>query len=134
MRLTRFITLTVMTGVLCGMPVLANAGEHRVCPVCKRVIDEAAPSSETTPYPAKAGSTLARGATNTLLGWTDLIREPASEVRRGGNVFAGLGKGVGSAVTRTLGGIGDVLTFWTPKTHRGYLHFTNDCPVCARKQ
>ena len=133
MRQTRFISAIIVTSGLLGMPALANAGEHRVCPVCKRVIDEATPSSEVTPYSAKAGSTLARGATNTLLGWTDLIREPAAEAKQGGNVLVGLGKGVGGTVKRTLGGIADVLTFWTPKTHQGYLHFTEDCPVCAGK-
>lgn len=133
MRLRRVIGIAIISGLLCGRPVVANAAERRICPVCHRVTNEPAPSSETTPYSAKAGSTLARGATNTLLGWTDLIREPAAEAKQGGNVLVGLGKGLGGTVKRTFGGLADVLTFWTPKTRTGYLHFTDDCPVCAGK-
>ena len=117
---------------LCGLlqvgfaqPVMAKEGT--ICPICHRAI------REDTSYSEKTGHTLARGAANTLLGWTDLIRQPAQEARRGGNVFTGLAEGVGQSVTRTLGGVGDLLTFWTPKVQGRYLHFTHDCPVCAGK-
>jgi putative exosortase-associated protein (TIGR04073 family) len=120
--------MAVTVAVLLGFagPVLAEEGQ--VCPVCSRA------SAETASYPSKAGNTLVRGAANTLLGWTELIRQPASEVKGGGNVVVGLGKGVGHTVKRTLAGIGEVLTFWTPKLQGSYVHFANDCPLCVGKQ
>jgi putative exosortase-associated protein (TIGR04073 family) len=84
-------------------------------------------------YPSKAGHTLLRGTANTLLGWTELIRRPAQEVKAGGNVFTGIAHGVGSSVTRTLSGAAEVLTFWTPKIQHSYVHFAHDCPICANK-
>ena len=108
-------------------PVLA-AEQGRICPVCSRA------SAEMASYPSKAGNTLVRGAANTLLGWTELIRQPADEAKGGGNVAVGLGKGIGRTVTRTLAGVGEILTFWTPKMQGSYLHFANDCPLCVGKQ
>ena len=98
----------------------APAAARKVCPICGRANDENAD------YGTKAVSTLERGAANTLLGWTEMIRQPAQEAKAGGNVLTGIAHGVGSGVTRTLAGVGDVLTFWTPKTKHGYHHFSND--------
>ena len=99
-----------------------------VCPICGRV------SNPNADYATKASLTLARGAENTLLGWTELFRQPVDEVKGGGNVVTGIGKGIGQSVTRTLGGLGEVLTFWTPKVQNRYVHFSNDCPICMGKQ
>ena len=124
---------SVLVGMLCGAmiafgaPPSARAEEGQRCPVCAKA------NQEQADYPTKAGHTLARGATNALLGWTDLIREPSQEVRRGGNVFRGLALGVGRSIRRTVGGVGEVLTFWTPKVDGRYLRFTKDCPICAGK-
>ena len=97
-----------------------------VCPICGRVSD---PSAS---YSTKAGSTLVRGAANAALGWTELISEPAHEVKNGGNVLVGIGKGVGRTLTRTLSGVGEVLTFWTPKVNNRYIEFATDCPICMK--
>jgi len=113
--------------LLFGLTQPLMAEEERMCPVCAKA------NQDQADYSTKAGHTLARGAANTLLGWTDLIREPAQEVRRGGNVFRGLALGVSRSATRTLGGAAEVLTFWTPKVQGRYLHFARDCPVCAGK-
>lgn len=124
---TRMLIGLMLGGmVLLGFsgPVMAKEG---MCPVCSKASDESAS------YPAKAGYTLVRGAANTLLGWTELIRQPTTEVKNGGNVFVGLGKGVGQTVKRTLAGAGEVLTFWTPKVQGHYVHFAQDCPVCTGK-
>ncbi len=99
-----------------------------VCPICGRA------NQDTSNYPTKASYTLARGASNTLLGWTELIHAPATEAKRGGNVFAGIAKGVGRGVTRTLAGVGEMLTFWTPKVHDRYLHTAHDCPLCMGRK
>ena len=127
-KLVRFALgmLVCALTLLCGAQAVVAKNEV-TCPICHRATQEDASYSE------KAGHTLARGAANTLLGWTDLIRQPAQEARRGGNVFMGLAEGAGQSVKRTLGGIGDLLTFWTPKVQGRYVHFAHDCPVCAGK-
>ena len=104
-----------------------SAQEGKMCPICAKAGDDMAT------YPSKAGSTLVRGAANTLLGWTELIRQPVQETKAGGNVFTGLAKGLGEGVKRTLGGAGEVLTFWTPKVKGSYLAFAHDCPLCMNK-
>ena len=105
----------------------ARAAENQQCPICAKA------NSEQATYSQKASSTLVRGATNTLLGWTELIRQPADEVKSGGNVITGLAKGVGQGLTRTLEGAAEILTFWVPKSKTGYLRFAHDCPVCMGK-
>ena len=120
-------------GVLLGLAVLLGCSsqaraEGKACPICSKAGDQKAS------YSAKASCTLVRGTTNTLLGWTELIRQPANEVKDGGNVFTGIGKGVGETVKRTLGGAAELLTFWTPKVHDNYLHFAKDCPICMNKE
>ena len=97
-----------------------------VCPICHRANDPQAS------YTEKAGATLARGAMNTALGWTELLVQPASEVNAGGNVVVGIGKGVGYAVKRTAVGLGELLTFWTPKGKQGYTPLAENCPLCMR--
>lgn len=115
--------------VFLGGPARAlGEDQGAMCPVCSKASDERAA------YSSKAGYTLIRGAANTLFGWTELIRQPAQEVKAGGNVFTGIATGVGKGVMRTFAGAGEVLTFWTPKTERGYLHFADDCPLCMRKK
>ena len=99
-----------------------------VCPICKHTADE------TASYSSKATHTLARGAVNTLFGWTELIRQPAQEVSSGGNLLTGLGKGLGQGLQRTAAGAGELLTFWTPKGPHGYVHFASDCPLCMKSK
>ena len=118
--------------LICGWPAACRAEEAKpagtMCPICHRA------TAQDTEYAEKAGRTLARGATNVCFGWTEVIRQPGLEARHHGNVFSGIGRGVGEAVRRTVGGIGEVLTFWTPKINRRYLSFSADCPICAGKR
>ena len=118
------VGLTVVLG-RAGQAAAATTGTQ--CPICSKA------AAADARYGTKAGHALARGAANTVLGWTELIREPAQEVKDGGNVFVGVAKGVGQGVKRTLAGVGDVLTFWTPKVHNNYIHFSDDCPLCMGK-
>lgn len=116
-------------GILLSSPMSARAEEPRkVCPICRHA------NSNTVTYPTKVSNTLARGTVNTLLGWTELIHEPAEEVKQGGNVFTGILHGIGRGVQRTLAGAGEVLTFWTPKMGDEYLHTASDCPICMGKE
>jgi putative exosortase-associated protein (TIGR04073 family) len=121
--------------VLSAAVSLAGAGvasaeetPHPACPICTHANEPSAP------YAATATTTLSRGVVNALLGWTELIRQPAQEARTGGNVLVGIGKGVGQGVLRTLSGVGEALTFWTPKVGGRYLRFSTDCPVCMGRQ
>ena len=125
-RLSTFGGIVIVLGLLAA-PRPA-AAEAKVCPVCGRA------SQDDTPYATKAGTTLTRGAANTVFGWTELIRQPAAEAKAGGNVFTGMAKGLGESFKRTLGGVGDVLTFWTPKVNHHYLAFSGDCPVCMKNR
>lgn len=93
------------------------------CPICQFTTDKAS-------YGQKAGGTLLRGATNVAFGWTELLVKPREEVKEGGNVVSGIGKGVSLAIGRSVSGLGELLTFWTPKGRNGYLRFSGDCPVC----
>lgn len=105
-----------------------QADQVLICPICSKA------SSEDASYSEKAGYTLTRGATNTLLGWTEMFRRPVDEVKQGGNVLSGIGSGVSHSLTRTLGGLGEVFTFWTPKIQNSYVHFSDDCPICMGKR
>ena len=127
-RVTRYAAaIAVGFAVMGAVPGTARAAGGKMCPICEQA------NSDQATYPQKAGASLVRGASNTLLGWTELIRQPANEVKGGGNVFVGLGKGVVEGVKRTVGGAADILTFWTPKTKTGYIRFTHDCPICEGK-
>lgn len=127
-RLLRPLVLVLGCAViLLGLPgpVMAEDQNLKVCPICGHT---------NADYSAKAGTTLVRGAANTLLGWTELFRQPAQEAKAGGNVLVGIGKGVGHGVMRTVAGLGEVLTFWTPKVNNKYIHFSDDCPVCMKER
>ena len=122
-------------GVVLGIAILFGfagssmaAQKAAMCPVCAKADDQ------SVSYPGHAGSTLVRGAANTVLGWTELIRQPVNEVKGGGNVFTGVAKGVGQGVKRTLEGAAEVLTFWVPKVKGNYLHIADNCPICMGKQ
>ena len=133
-RLVSCVLLTILGSlVLLSAPSFTSAEnaptEHRqaVCPLCGRIRDP------KTDYSTKAGTTLLRGATNTLFGWTEIIRQPAQEAKAGGDVATGLYHGITQGIARTVGGAGEMLTFWMPKVQDKYLHFNKDCPLCMGK-
>ena len=98
---------------------------HPLCPICKKA------NKDGASYADHASRTLARGALNAALGWTELIRQPANEAKKGGNPLTGIANGVGAGVTRTLTGLGEILTFWAPKAQDKYMHLSHDCPLDA---
>jgi putative exosortase-associated protein (TIGR04073 family) len=114
-----------VTALLSGLTASVCAEEAAiVCPICQRANDQQAA------YSQKAGITLLRGMVNTTFGWTELLVQPAAEVNGGGHLVVGIGKGIGYAAKRTVLGVGELLTFWTPKGRQGYLTLTENCPVC----
>jgi putative exosortase-associated protein (TIGR04073 family) len=97
----------------------------RRCPICQ------AANNQNTPYPQRAGSVLMRGATNATFGWTELLLQPSAEAEQGGNLAAGVGRGLGLAFKRTAVGFGELFTFWVPKGKQGYPVLSEDCPICS---
>ena len=65
-------------------------------------------------YSEQAVGKLKFGLKNTLLGWTELFREPKRTSEAGENVFVGVGRGVWNAVGQTVGGIAHLVTFPIP--------------------
>ena len=119
----RQIILMLGAIALWAMATPAWAEEQRLCPICSKA------NNPSATYQEEAGNRLARGVLNMTLGWTELIRQPAKKARKDGNVFAGMATGMGHSVVRTVRGLGEVLTFWTPKNKTGYIHFSDDCPL-----
>ena len=124
----RAIGITVVALILCSVSNPVFAEERRqLCPICTVANDN------TVSYQAKAGNTLLRGILNATLGWTEMIRQPAKEATAGGNVLVGVANGVGQSVIRTVTGLGEIFTFWTPKVQDEYIHFAQDCPLDTTK-
>lgn len=124
------LVIGVGIALILGTTAPANAAEPQevVCPICRFANDQQAS------YGQKMSSTLVRGASNVAFGWTELLLQPASEVKAGGHLVVGIGKGVGFALSRTAVGAGELLTFWMPKGKQGYVTFSKDCPVCMGKR
>ena len=106
----------------------ATAARRTTCPICSHA------NMQDGNYAATSGTTFVRGASNALLGWTEIIRRPAEEARAGGNVVVGMGKGLGQGVVRTVTGLGEVLTFWVPKTKAYPVNIAQDCPLCMGRR
>ena len=102
----------------------ADSIQPTQCPICR------AANNQHATYGQKATSTLMRGAVNTAFGWTELLVQPTAEVNTSGNLALGIGKGVGLAIKRTALGVGELLTFWTPKGQKGYFALAENCPIC----
>ncbi len=119
--------LILMTLFLLSAPAQVEAQETAAQKRC--------PFSETLEnpdiaYTTKAGNTLMRGALNAGFGWTELILYPAEAAREGkGNVVTNITKAAGQGFFRTLGGFGEIFTFWTPKVGKNYILFSDDSPL-----
>lgn len=109
-------------------PASSTQAQPMACPICSHA------NVQDGDYAATSGTTFVRGASNTLLGWTEILRRPAEEAKAGGNVLAGVGKGVATGVGRTVSGIGEILTFWVPKGKQTPMNLATDCPLCMGRQ
>ena len=130
-RQRRFVSAVIGAGLALGVAAPVTAEEKTVCPICLHA------DNEQAAYSSKAGSTFVRGAANLLFGWTEIIREPAQEAREGRNVrnvVVGMANGVGHGIARTAVGVGELITFWTPKINNRYVHMATDCPICMGKK
>ena len=122
----RILTRLTLGVMLLGATAVSVAAEEttKQCPICHHANNQAAP------YAEQASSTLLRGALNTAFGWTDLLVEPVSEVQAKGNLATGLGKGVSHALKRTAQGLGELVTFWVPRSKTSGPPLATDCPIC----
>lgn len=115
------------SGIVRAEEDATKAQEPKLCPFCLKANDP------DVGYLDKTSNTLIRGILNTTLGWTEVLRLPAKRARKDGNLWNGLASGLGSSVTRTLNGLAEIITFWTPKIGDNYIHFSNDCPLDTNK-
>ena len=76
------------------------------CGVCE--------GAESQNFGKSAPGKIGRGAVNILLGWTNLFTQPFHAGSNGGNVLAGIGKGFGYTVVRTVQGVVELGLFWLP--------------------
>ncbi|GEM_PF-5966102 len=106
-----------------GTAAAAEDPSTQACPICGRL------RSEHLSYSDKAGAMLARGALNFTLGWTEMMKQPAQEVKEGHSVLTGIARGVEHSAARTLGGLGELATFWMPKVNGKYSNLSIDCPL-----
>ncbi len=67
--------------------------------------------TQKTGWLDRADGKFYQGATNLLLGWTELITEPDEAIWNGTSLLGGLWKGAWNAVGQTAGGALQVLTF-----------------------
>ena len=115
----KLIAFAVVIGVIAlSTPVFA-AGS---CSVCN--------AAGSQSYPTKTVGQLARGVANTGLGWVELVNQPVKEVKGGGNVLIGIGKGVGHTCLRMLQGVGEIITSPMPRAKGGkYTQIADGCPL-----
>ena len=72
---------------------------------------------------ADAGTKLARGLSNTGLGWFEIINEVGNESDRHGlwiGVPSGMFRGIAFGTVRTLAGVYEIITFPFPNGSNGY--------------
>lgn len=66
--------------------------------------------------PRQPAQKLARGLQNSLLGWTEIVSRPQTEVAERGvpGLVTGLPDGVAHGTVRTMTGAAEAATFWSP--------------------
>ena len=107
----------VVLAVLMFTASLAYAAECKIC------------SNLNSDDPAKVGgSRIGNGLANGLFGWTEIFFRPGKVSAEGGNPIIGVFRGLGNAITRTVVGATEVVTFWTPGESVASMP---DCPLCA---
>ncbi len=74
----------------------------------------ASPWADEVTYKDQACAKLKYGLTNTLLGWTSVIRTPMNSSQTGDNLLVGIVKGVWNGVGQTVGGAVHAVTFPIP--------------------
>lgn len=111
--------MLVVVGFLVGACAGLAAAECAVC-------DMAASDS----YPTKTGGQLVRGVANTGGCWMELANQPMKEMKEGGNILIGMGKGVGHTCIRLVQGVGEIVTCPMPRAKDGkFTQIAHNCPM-----
>ncbi len=117
-----------MRGLLLSLCVFSVAVGWQTAP-CRAETISLCDAASSDDYLTKMSGQFLRGATNIGFCWLEMIHQPALEARGGGNLFAGLAKGVGHSFLRVVKGIGDIATCASP--HRDedgtFPSVTRDC-------
>ena len=92
---------------LLAQPVVEELSETSPhCGVCE--------GAESQNFSKSAPGKIVRGITNIGLGWTNLFAQPIQAGSSGGNVWNGIGKGLGYTLVRTVEGVVELGLFWLP--------------------
>jgi putative exosortase-associated protein (TIGR04073 family) len=88
---------------------------------------------ETTPAPDFAEEKLSRGLQNGTLGWTEIVARSQAEVQANGprGLVKGLLEGISHGTIRTVTGVAEVATFWSPLPVRYRPPHSGPRPVAA---
>ncbi len=114
------LALAILGGVIVGLSADSFAAGE--CPVC-----DGAASDQ---YFIKTGYQFTRGILNTSLCWTELFNQPGQEMKAGGNLLIGMGKGVGHTFLRLVEGAGEIITCPMPRAEDGkYTQIAQDCSL-----
>ena len=115
----RFLQLLAFVGVM----ALATAGfALPECAVCNGAASDY--------YPEKIFYQFTRGIVNIGLCWVEMVHQPIKEMKNGGNLLVGIGKGFGQTGVRLVEGGGEILTCMLPRVHDGkYLQIAHDCTL-----
>ena len=111
--------------IACAGLTLSGAASAEV-PDSKTAVCTLCDAAESQPYFMQAAGKLGRGVVNALLGWTELLVQPARSHKTGENIVTGIDRGVGYTFHRTIIGPGEFFTFCT--RHETPL-WTNDCAL-----
>lgn len=108
--------------ILVALMFVATLSYAAECMVCKNLKS----NNMTNVYGARIGN----GLSNGLLGWSEIFFRPGKVASEGGNPIVGFFRGLGNALTRTAGGVVEIVTFWTPGDSVASM---DTCPLCAYK-
>ncbi len=119
-----------MRGFLLSLCVFSVAIGWQTAPSWAETISlcDAASSDD---YLTKTSGRFLRGTANIGFCWLEMIHQPALEAKSGGNLFAGLAKGVGHSFLRVVKGIGDIATCASPLRDEDgtFPSVTRDCAL-----
>lgn len=112
--------------LLAAALVLSSAFSGRAC----AEISSLCSAADSDSYITKASGQFTRGIVNMGFCWIELIHQPGLELKpeMGGNLFRGLGRGVGHTLLRAAKGVGDIFTAFLPPHEDGtYEVIVHDC-------
>jgi putative exosortase-associated protein (TIGR04073 family) len=118
----RLLLLVVVMVFAASFAYAAGAKEAEGCWACSNL--------QSDDMSQRYGARVCNGLCNAALGWSEIFFRPGKVVSAGGNPVVGFFEGLGNAISRTVAGVVEVVTFWTPGKSVAKI---DDCPMCAYK-